>query len=147
MRQQSPPFFARLWSLVEQIPPGRVTTYGALAWLLVGEARAARTVGWALHGLPAERAEAVPWWRVVNCEGRISTSCLEHPAALQAARLKAEGVIIDADGRIDLRRYGWWGEAGSGYRPRRWRAGRQRESTLCRTVGHRRRSQSVPRRT
>ncbi len=110
-------FFAAVWALTRRVPAGRVTTYGALARILTGETRAARTVGWALHGLPENLVDRVPWWRVVNAAGRISTSCLVHPAAEQAARLEREGVSVDASGRIDLARFGWWGEHQLG-RPR-----------------------------
>ncbi len=102
-------FFTAVWALVSRVPRGRVTTYGAVARMLTGETGAARTVGWALHGLPAELVEKVPWWRVVNSAGRISTSCQLHSAADQAARLVAEGVAVDDQGRIALERYGWSG--------------------------------------
>jgi methylated-DNA-protein-cysteine methyltransferase-like protein len=105
-------FFQRVWALTERIPPGRVSTYGGVSMLLLGHARAARTVGWALHGLSEAQAEVVPWWRVINAAGRISTSCASHSAQLQAARLADEGVQVDAAGRVDLARYGWFGDEG-----------------------------------
>ncbi|MCK4316986.1 MAG: MGMT family protein, partial [Anaerolineae bacterium] len=42
-----PGFFKRVYRLVRQVPPGKVTSYGAIARML-GHPRAARTVGWAL---------------------------------------------------------------------------------------------------
>ena len=45
-----PGFFEQVYRLVRQVPPGRVTSYGAIARLL-DHPRAARTVGWALHSL------------------------------------------------------------------------------------------------
>lgn len=82
-------FFERVYRLVRQTPPGKVTSYGAVARML-GHPRAARTVGWALHSLPPsvppsggdEREGDVPWWRVINSQGRVSTSCREHSADL-----------------------------------------------------------------
>lgn len=103
-------FFARVYEVVARVPVGRVTTYGDVSRLITGHAGAARTVGWALHGLPVDLAETVPWWRVVNAAGRISTSCVAHPASEQRRRLEAEGLVFGADGRIDLVRYGWDGE-------------------------------------
>lgn len=100
-------FFERVYTWVEGVPRGRVTTYGAVARALSGGSGAARSVGWALHGLPADRVDRVPWWRVVNAQGRISTSCSIHSAEEQRARLEAEGVAFDASGRIDLERFGW----------------------------------------
>ncbi|MEE8217668.1 MAG: MGMT family protein, partial [Vicinamibacteria bacterium] len=43
-------FFDRVYDLVEQIPLGRVATYGQIATLL-GVPRGARAVGWALRAL------------------------------------------------------------------------------------------------
>jgi methylated-DNA-protein-cysteine methyltransferase-like protein len=58
-------------------------------------------VGWALGAAP----ENVPWQRVVNGQGGISTD--RQHEGLQRAMLEAEGVRFDADGRIDLSRYQW----------------------------------------
>jgi methylated-DNA-protein-cysteine methyltransferase-like protein len=106
----SAPVFERIYHVVGHIPRGRVSTYGTIALLAMGRAGGARTVGWALHGLRAEQAERVPWWRVINAQGRISTSCREHSSEEQRARLEAEGVRLDLDGRVDLDCYGWYGE-------------------------------------
>lgn len=99
-------FFERVYRLVRRIPPGKVTSYGAIARML-GNPRAARTVGWALHSLP-EGSDA-PWQRVINSHGRISTDSWEHGAGLQRALLEAEGVEFDEDGRVDWERFGWEG--------------------------------------
>lgn len=105
-------FFSRVYRLVRHVPRGKVTSYGAIARMLE-HPHAARTVGWALHCLP-DGAD-VPWWRVINSQGRISTSCWEHSAALQRQLLEAEGVEFDARGYVDLDRFGWeglpWDEA------------------------------------
>ncbi|MBN1260030.1 MAG: MGMT family protein [Anaerolineae bacterium] len=92
--------FAEVYALVRQIPPGKVATYGQIARLL-GWPRGARTVGWALRALPPE--EHAPWHRVVNAKGQISLFDAEE----QRARLETEGVVFDAQGRIDLMRFGW----------------------------------------
>lgn len=109
-------FFERVYRLVRQVPPGKVTSYGAIARML-GHPRAARTVGWALHSLPPsvppgggdERGGDVPWQRVINSQGRISTSCREHSAELQRTLLEAEGVEFDEHGYVDWERFGWAG--------------------------------------
>ena len=59
-------------------------------------------VGWAIR---AAGEGAIPWQRVVNGRGGISTDG-EHPG-LQRAMLEAEGVAFGRDGTIDLARYGW----------------------------------------
>ncbi|HDS06438.1 MAG TPA: MGMT family protein, partial [Bacteroides sp.] len=41
-------FFFRVYEVVKKIPPGRVTSYGAIARYL-GSAGAARMVGWAMN--------------------------------------------------------------------------------------------------
>ncbi len=99
-----PGFFKRVYRVVRQVPPGKITSYGAIARIL-GHPRAARTVGWALHSLP--EGSDVPWHRVINSQGRISISRREHSGALQRALLEAEGVEFDADGTVDWDRFGW----------------------------------------
>ncbi len=99
-------FFGRVYRLVRQTPPGKVTSYGAIARML-GYPRAARTVGWALHSLPED--SDVPWQRVINSQGRISTSCREHSASLQRTLLEAEGIKFDEHGYVDWDHFGWAG--------------------------------------
>ena len=181
-------FFERVYRLVRQVPPGKVTSYGAIARML-GYPHGARTVGWALHSLPPsippasggeeegdlppaggreerwavppagggeeegdlpptsggeeggavppagrgeepenaarsagqrvppagggdERGgkwEDVPWHRVINSQGRISTKCREHGANVQRELLEAEGIEFDERGTIDWDRFGWEG--------------------------------------
>ena len=63
-------FFDRVYQLVKLIPPGRVTSYGAIASYL-GSPGAARMVGWAMnqsHSHP----EFVPAHRVVNRNGLLT---------------------------------------------------------------------------
>lgn len=99
--------FERVYRAVMLVPCGRVTSYAAIAAGVTGHRRAARMVGWALNGLPASREDEVPWWRVINSQGRISIS--RHPGAAeeQRARLEAEGVRVDGRLRVDLLAYGW----------------------------------------
>ena len=67
---------------VEQVPPGRVTTYGAIA----------EAVGRYGHGA------AVAWWRVVRADGSLPPS--HDGEALQAYR--EEGTPLRPSGRVDL---------------------------------------------
>jgi methylated-DNA-protein-cysteine methyltransferase-like protein len=96
-------FFARVYEAVRDIPRGRVATYGQIARLL-GVARGARAVGWALRALDEHRARRVPWHRVVGAGGRISLRAGLGPL-LQRRRLRAEGVRFHGE-RVDLRRHG-----------------------------------------
>jgi len=100
------PFTERVYAVVRAVPRGRIVSYGGVAALL-GQPRAARGVGGALHALPEEHD--VPWWRVVNRNGEISIKGVEHGPALQRALLEAEGVRFDRHGRIDWEAYGWNG--------------------------------------
>jgi methylated-DNA-protein-cysteine methyltransferase-like protein len=99
-------FFEQVYRVVRRIPPGQVATYGQIARIL-GAPRAARTVGWALHDLPA--GSDVPWQRVVNGRGFISLEARGMGGAIQRALLEEEGVRFDLDGRIDLAAHGWSG--------------------------------------
>ncbi len=96
-------FKERVLGLVAQIPSGKVATYGQIA-LLVGQPRAARQVGGILYGLAAAEAERIPWQRVINAQGGISTYKV-GAGELQRALLESEGVVFDAQGRCDLARY------------------------------------------
>jgi methylated-DNA-protein-cysteine methyltransferase-like protein len=90
--------------VIRQVPPGKVVTYGQVAEL-AGVPTRARQVGYALAALPV--GTAVPWHRVVNAKGRISTRRRPGPELTQRMLLQSEGVRFDAGGRISLPRYQW----------------------------------------
>jgi methylated-DNA-protein-cysteine methyltransferase-like protein len=94
----------RIWQVVVAIPEGKVATYGGIAQK-AGMARAARRVGNALRGLPANTR--IPWHRVVNAQGRISFPAESTPYTTQRERLEQEGVVFKTNGSIDLRQFGW----------------------------------------
>jgi methylated-DNA-protein-cysteine methyltransferase-like protein len=102
-----PSFYEQVYAATCEVPAGRVTTYGAVARRVSGRTSAARGVGWALHALRGAAAEDVPWWRVINSQGRVSTRCEAHPALVQRARLEDEGIPFGPDDRVDLARFGW----------------------------------------
>jgi methylated-DNA-protein-cysteine methyltransferase related protein len=92
-----------VYSLVRDIPRGRVMTYGQIAGLL-GHLLSPKAVGWAMHTCP----EDVPWQRVVNASGACSTDRRgDLPPGLQRALLEGEGVEFRLDGTLDLARYRW----------------------------------------
>jgi methylated-DNA-protein-cysteine methyltransferase-like protein len=93
---------ARVFALVRACPVGRVTTYGALA-KAVGYPRGARMVGWIMNETP----EGVPAQRVINSKGELSGSWAFGSPDRMRQLLEAEGIVFSADGRVDLKRYGW----------------------------------------
>lgn len=92
---------ARILAVVDSIPKGRVASYGQVA-REAGLPRHARLVGRFLSTLAA--TTAIPWHRVVNASGRISS---RPGAALQRRRLAREGIRLGPSGRIDLERHAW----------------------------------------
>ncbi len=107
-------FYSQVYRVVQRIPPGKVTSYGRIA-LMLGRTNAARAVGYALSALSAPdsgepyTSATVPWQRVVNNKGHISIHHREHATQEQARLLRAEGVVVDAHGRINLQIYLWEG--------------------------------------
>lgn len=84
--------------LVEQIPPGRATTYGALAEAVgVGGPRQVGRV-MSTYGGP------VPWWRVVRADGGLPL-CHDGEAL---AHHREEGTPLRSTERVDLTRAMWW---------------------------------------
>lgn len=116
----SPPdpifFNHQVWDLVRQIPSGRVATYGQIAKLMPPpegvDAKAYLSLGprWVGSAM-AKCPEDVPWQRVINSKGEISP----RPGTDEQRRLlEAEGVAFDVRGRVNLTRFGWEADSGSG---------------------------------
>ena len=87
-------FFEAVYAVVRLIPPGRVTTYGAIAHCL-GTKGSARMVGWALH--QAAQLPDVPAHRVVNRHGLLTGKHHFTGALTMEQRLAAEGVRVYKD--------------------------------------------------
>lgn len=97
-------FYRRVGLVCAAIPKGRVATYGQIA-LLCGKPRNARQVGYALNRDLAGRD--VPAHRVVNSQGYLSgAQSFAHPDT-QRKMLRAEGVRVSRDNRVDLKAFGW----------------------------------------
>jgi methylated-DNA-protein-cysteine methyltransferase-like protein len=94
--------YDKIYTVAEQIPYGMVATYGDIA-TIVGGGCDARTVGFALNEMPPERAN-VPWQRIINKQGGISTRGLS-----QRKLLEDEGVEFDAQDRVIMSRFHWAG--------------------------------------
>jgi methylated-DNA-protein-cysteine methyltransferase-like protein len=90
-----------VYKLVQQIPRGRVLTYGALAKALRLPG-GARTAGRAMAATPSGRG--IPWHRVVGERGKI---LIRGPyAMLQKKLLESEGVEV-IESRVQLKAHLW----------------------------------------
>ena len=98
-------FYEDVWEVVRLIPPGRVTTYGAIAAYL-GTVGSARMVGWAMnasHGV----MPPVPAQRVVNRSGLLSGKHHFGENGRMQALLELEGVRVENDRVQDFERLFW----------------------------------------
>lgn len=88
-------FYEQVYELVRQVPPGRVTTYGAIAKAL-GMARSSRLVGTAMMWAH-DPGLNVPAHRVINRNGLLTGKHhYETPTQMQEL-LEAEGVVVKDD--------------------------------------------------
>ena len=93
---RDPEFVERVLELVERIPPGRVTTYGAIGDAVGRGPRLIRNV-MARHGA------GVPWWRVVRADGSLPPS---HGTRART-HYDDERTPTLPSGRIDVRSAFW----------------------------------------
>ena len=99
------PQFKDFYKYIGRVPTGSVATYGQIA-SLAGYPKHARLVGQSLRALAGQDSD-LPWHRIVNARGEISTRGLDGSDELQKHLLEAEGVRFDKDERIDMRRFQW----------------------------------------
>lgn len=98
--------FERIYDVVRRIPYGKVATYGQVA-MIAGNPRWARAVGYALHANPDP--EGIPCYRVVNRFGGVAPAFAFGGEERQAELLRAEGIEVSEDGKVDLDRFLWDG--------------------------------------
>ncbi|MDG2303665.1 MAG: MGMT family protein [Candidatus Binatia bacterium] len=96
--------YKKFYAVVRRVPCGKVATYGQIA-ILAGYPRHARHVGFALRALP--EGSKVPWHRILNSRGEVSSRSFPGPDTLQRRLLEDENVKFSSKGRISLDRYGW----------------------------------------
>lgn len=98
-------FFEQVFHVVQQIPKGRVTSYGAIAAAL-GARSSARMVGWALNGshhMPTK----IPAHRVVNRQGLLTGKIhFGEPNRMQQL-LEKEGITVKKDQVVDFKNRFW----------------------------------------
>lgn len=96
--------YERIYAVVRCIPAGYVATYGQIA-MIVNAQVTAQQVGEAMAALRFDHPEPpVPWQRVINAQGKVSTGDLR-----QQQLLECEGIVFNARGSTDLQRFGWPG--------------------------------------
>ncbi|KAG6997563.1 hypothetical protein G7Y79_00040g077280 [Physcia stellaris] len=113
-------WFNAVYEAVQQVPYGRVTSYGHIARLLGRHTRSGMSkVGVALKHLPTFSSDInphfhdgnVPWQRVINAKGVISPRG-PGGAARQATALRQEGVTVELGSlgelSISFGAYGWF---------------------------------------
>ena len=97
-------FFNDVYDVVRLIPPGRVTTYGAIAKYL-GAVRSSRMVGWAMNA--SHTHPDIPAHRVVNRQGMLTGKMMfAYPMQMQEL-LEAEGVRVVDDKVVEFGKLFW----------------------------------------
>lgn len=99
--------FEKIYTVVRQIPKGKVASYGTVA-ALAGNPRLARVVGYALHVNP--EPGKIPCHRVVTRNGEVSKAFAFGGENMQRLLLSEEGIDFLDDGRIDMARFAWHGD-------------------------------------
>ena len=96
-------FYDRVYSVIREIPVGKVLTYGDVAHIL-GSPHASRAVGYALHNNP--EPYVIPCHRIVDRCGHLAHSYAFGGIEVQAELLRGEGVEV-IDDTVDLDKYRW----------------------------------------
>lgn len=96
-------FFDKVYEVAQQIPYGRVTSYGAIAKYL-GAARSARMVGWAMNN---SHAKDVPAHRVVNRVGVLTGKHHFDGTNLMQQLLENEGIKVVDNQIVDFQKHFW----------------------------------------
>ena len=95
-------FYKRVYEVVEQIPKGRVTTYGAIAGYL-GIASGARMVGYALNNAIEKD---IPAHRVLNRNGEL-TGRSHFPGDTMRERLEQENIQFSEEYTVNIEQHFW----------------------------------------
>ena len=97
-------FYDNVYDVVRQIPPGRVTSYGAIASYL-GTKGSSRMVGYAMQASTTAQPP-VPAHRVVNRQGLL-TAKFHFGGNLMQELLEAEGIKVKDDQIQDFKSVFW----------------------------------------
>ena len=92
----------KVCTCVENIPKGKVATYGLVA-LLCGHPGAARVVGQIAHFGPSQ----LPWHRLVKANGQMASGFVPGGPDRQALLLQEEGIPIKNYRIVNIEKYLW----------------------------------------
>lgn len=95
VHNMSDDFFEKVYKVVKSIPPGKVTSYGAIAKYL-GTVRSSRMVGWAMNQSHSQ-PDIIPAHRVVNRNGILTGKHFFGGEFVMQELLENEGLIIEDD--------------------------------------------------
>jgi methylated-DNA-protein-cysteine methyltransferase-like protein len=103
----------KVYLIVQQIPAGKVMTYGQIAAMIppdpADDPEQFRRLGarWVGNALRYVSDKTIPWWRVINSKGEISLPAGSAAADEQQRRLTLEGVLASGAARVDLKAHSW----------------------------------------
>ena len=98
-------FYEQVYQVARLIPPGRVTSYGAIAEYL-GTKGSSRMVGYAMN-LAHSTFPPVPAHRVVNRQGVLTGRHHFGSPELMQQLLESEGVLVENDKIINFSKLFW----------------------------------------
>ncbi len=64
-------------------------------------------MGWILFRDGPKDIEELPWWRVINNEGRISIKNPKVSPTEQKQKLEQEDIEVSEDFKVDIEKYRW----------------------------------------
>lgn len=102
MKKES--FFQKVYGVVKLIPPGKVTTYGAIAKFL-GSPSSSRTVGWAMNA--SHDNQNIPAHRVVNRNGVLTGKNHFYGTNLMEQLLNNEGIEVKNNTIVNFKNHFW----------------------------------------
>jgi methylated-DNA-protein-cysteine methyltransferase related protein len=98
-------FFEKVYAVVELIPFGRVTSYGAIARYL-GTGGSSRMVGWAMNA-SHQMLQHIPAHRVVNRNGLLTGKHHFGGPDIMHQLLESEGIVIENDQIVNFKEVFW----------------------------------------
>jgi methylated-DNA-protein-cysteine methyltransferase related protein len=98
-------FFEKVYDVVRLIPPGRVTSYGAIAAYL-GTKGSSRMVGYAMNGCSSVYPP-VPAHRVLNRTGMLTGKHYFGSPTMMQQLLENEGIKVEDDQVLNFKNVFW----------------------------------------